>query len=103
MSRNSGIVSKSSKHAPSTGSPRSGFGAAASIDGSHRAADVYVDAMLTWPLMARGGLVIFDDYLWDNLEGPSEIPKPGIDAFLATIDGQYRTVWNDYQIAIVKR
>ena len=26
------------------------------IDGSHRAADVYSDAVLTWPLMARGGI-----------------------------------------------
>jgi predicted O-methyltransferase YrrM len=73
------------------------------IDGSHLAADVYMDATLTWPLMVRGGLVIFDDYLWDNQEGPSEIPRPGIDAFLATIEGQYRMVWNGYQIAIVKR
>ena len=73
------------------------------IDGSHLAADVQSDATLTWPLMVPGGLVIFDDYLWDNGQGPSEIPKPGIDAFLASIDGQYRIVWNDYQIAIVKR
>jgi predicted O-methyltransferase YrrM len=73
------------------------------IDGSHLAADVLSDATLTWPLMVPGGLVIFDDYLWDNNQGPTEIPKPGIDAFLAAIAGQYRMVWNGYQIAIVKR
>jgi predicted O-methyltransferase YrrM len=72
------------------------------IDGSHLAADVLSDATLTWPLIAPGGLVIFDDYLWDNGQGPSEIPKPGIDAFLAAIKGHYRLVWNGYQIAIVK-
>ena len=72
------------------------------IDGSHRADDVKSDAALSWPLMRTGGLVIFDDYLWDNQQGPSEIPKPGIDAFLASVEGQFRVVWNGYQIAIVK-
>ncbi|CAN0492089.1 unnamed protein product, partial [Phaeothamnion confervicola] len=40
------------------------------VDGSHIAADVYSDAVLTWPLMARGGLVIFDDYLWTEDPNP---------------------------------
>ena len=73
------------------------------IDGSHLAIDVYSDAALTWPLMARGGLVIFDDYLWKEMPEPLDNPKPGIDAFLKTIDGQYRVVLDDYQIGIVKR
>ena len=73
------------------------------IDGSHAAADVYSDAMLAWPLMAPDGLVIFDDYLWMEMPDPLDRPKPGIDAFLKTIDGQYRVVLDDYQIAIVKR
>ena len=73
------------------------------VDGSHMAADVYSDAQLTWPLMTRGGLLIFDDYLWKEMPGPLEVPRPGIDAFLASIKDQYRTVLNDYQVAIVKR
>ena len=73
------------------------------VDGSHVAADVYSDAILAWPLVARGGLVIFDDYLWTDMPDPLDLPKPGIDAFLSAIDGQYRIVLNDYQIAIVKR
>ena len=73
------------------------------IDGSHLAIDVYSDAALTWPLMARGGLVIFDDYLWKEMPEPLDNPKPGIDAFLKTIDGQYRVALDDYQIGIVKR
>ena len=52
------------------------------IDGSHIAADVYSDGVLTWPLMARGGLVIFDDYQWKEDPQPLHNPKPGIDAFL---------------------
>jgi predicted O-methyltransferase YrrM len=73
------------------------------IDGSHRATDVYSDAALTWPLVARGGIVIFDDYQWDEMPNRLDNPKSGIDAFLKTAKGQYRLVLNSYQIAIVKR
>jgi hypothetical protein len=73
------------------------------IDGSHVAADVYSDALLTWPLIARGGVVIFDDYLWPGSEDPLEVPKPGIDAFLKTIAGDYKLLLKDYQVAIAKR
>jgi predicted O-methyltransferase YrrM len=73
------------------------------IDGSHRAADVYSDAALTWPLMAPGALVIFDDYQWEMMPDPLDNPKRGIDAFLEAFEGQYRIVHNEYQVAVVKR
>ena len=65
--------------------------------------EVYADAALTWPLMAPGGLVIFDDYQWNEMPEPLDNPKPGIDAFLKTIEGQYQMVLNSYQIGITKR
>jgi predicted O-methyltransferase YrrM len=73
------------------------------IDGSHLAADVYSDAVLTWPLIVRGGLMIFDDYLWDGSPSPLEMPKRGIDAFLRAVAGNYRTALKEYQVAILKR
>ncbi len=72
------------------------------VDGSHRAADVYSDAALSWPMVARNGIVIFDDYEFDQMEGELERPMLGIDIFLAAIDGQYRLVHKGYQVAIVK-
>jgi hypothetical protein len=33
-------------------------------DGSHRARDVLEDAVLSWPLLKVGGIMLFDDYLW---------------------------------------
>jgi predicted O-methyltransferase YrrM len=72
------------------------------IDGGHRAAEAYADGVLAWPLMARGGLVIFDDYQWDEMPRPLDNPRPGIDAFLQSIAGQFRIVHNDWQIAITK-
>ena len=71
------------------------------IDGSHFPADVYSDAALTWSMMAPGGVVIFDDYDWDIME-EHERPKPGVDALLKTIDGQYRVLHCAYQMVIGK-
>jgi predicted O-methyltransferase YrrM len=76
------------------------------IDGSHLAADVYSDALLTWPMMEPGGIVIFDDYEWDAVPEPlpeHEKPKLGIDMFLATLDGRYEELRRAYQLVIVKR
>ena len=73
------------------------------IDGGHRASEVYSDGMLTWPLMKRGGLMIFDDYQWDEMPRKMDNPGPGIDAFLKAVEGQYRLVLDSYQIGIVKR
>ena len=72
------------------------------IDGSHMAADVYSDAVLTWSMMESGGLVIFDDYEWDLMNEELERPKLGIDAFLAAFRGYYREVLRGYQIVIAK-
>jgi predicted O-methyltransferase YrrM len=56
------------------------------IDGSHEATDVMTDAVMAFPLLHVGGLLVFDDYLWQM--GPTEqkdtlrAPKLGIDAFV---------------------
>jgi Methyltransferase domain len=73
------------------------------VDGSHFAADVYSDAVLTWSLTAPGGLVILDDYDWDLMDDPRERPKLGVDAFLKTIEGQFDIVHCSYQMMITKR
>jgi predicted O-methyltransferase YrrM len=73
------------------------------IDGSHLAKDVYSDAALTWPLMAPTGILIFDDYEFDQNETELERPKLGIDAFLTAIDGQYRLIHKEYQVVIAKQ
>jgi predicted O-methyltransferase YrrM len=73
------------------------------IDGGHRAAEVYTDAVLTWPLMQHGGMMIFDDYQWREMPERLDNPGPGIDAFLKAIEGQHRVAHKKYQVAIVKR
>jgi predicted O-methyltransferase YrrM len=73
------------------------------IDGSHMAEHVYSDAVLTWPLMESGGIVIFDDYEWNLMDNDHQRPRLGIDAFLAAVRGQYDELHRDYQLVIAKR
>jgi len=56
------------------------------VDGSHRMLDVVVDAALAWRLLAPGGLMIFDDYLYDVHHGDEVFrPKSAIDAFVGML------------------
>jgi predicted O-methyltransferase YrrM len=71
------------------------------LDGSHLAVDVYRDAVLSWPLVVRGGLLIFDDY--QRKLGPAhDLPAVGIDAFLEAHKGGYEELFRGHQIAIRK-
>jgi len=72
------------------------------IDGSHLAVDVFADGALAWPLVAPGGLIVFDDYEWYGFEDVTQNPKLGIDAFLRAYEGGYRTIERGYQIVIRK-
>ena len=55
------------------------------IDGSHQATDVLLDATLGFELLRVGGVMAFDDYLWQEpLPGGTDLircPKISIDAF----------------------
>lgn len=73
------------------------------VDGSHIAADVYADAVLSWDLLESGGTIIFDDYLWDDLPDEMDRPKPAIDAFMLDHEGEYQVLNNDYQMILRKR
>ena len=71
------------------------------IDGSHLAADVYSDALLGWQILDEGGLMVFDDY--QRRQGPErDWPSVGIDAFLASVSGEYEEIFRNYQVAVRK-
>jgi predicted O-methyltransferase YrrM len=79
------------------------------IDGSHTADDVLADAVLTWPMVEVGGLVIFDDYEWTGRgkgEGvlPVELrPHLAIDAFITAYRQEIEVVHRGYQVIVRKR
>lgn len=56
------------------------------IDGSHQAPDVLLDAVLGFELLRTQGIMVFDDYLWQEPLSsgvdPIRCPKLAIDAFV---------------------
>jgi predicted O-methyltransferase YrrM len=73
------------------------------IDGSHKAADVLEDAVLSFRLLKVGGLIIFDDYAW-NGGGPTEFdnPRRGIEAFYYAYQNQLERTHVYYQAVFQK-
>ena len=72
------------------------------VDGDHSAPSVLEDAILSFPLLARRGILIFDDYNWRSStpEISQSMPKLAIDAFLDVYKGQYDLLYRGYQVAI---
>jgi len=61
-----------------------------------------VDTALSWGLLKKGGILIFDDYGWTIEPLPEDRPKMAIDAFLALFKKEIQVLELDYQ-AIVSR
>lgn len=72
------------------------------IDGSHVSRDVMADALLAWPLLAKDGIMIFDDYLWQPYNKPHMEPKLAIDAFMKMMFDESVVLDVGYQVAIQK-
>jgi predicted O-methyltransferase YrrM len=73
------------------------------IDGSHYTRDVLADAVLTFPLVKSGGLIIFDDYEWPGYVGTLANPKTGINAFVACYKDKLEVVSVAYQLIVKKK
>lgn len=61
------------------------------IDGSHRAPDVLTDAVLAYLLLADGGMMVFDDYLFNQTDILSA-PKLAIDCFSMAFSGKMKII-----------
>ena len=73
------------------------------VDGSHTAADVLIDACMSWPLLKKGGIMVFDDYHWNpGNYNEYQTPKRGVDAFSHAFGDQFKVVHDGYQIGVQK-
>lgn len=74
------------------------------IDGNHTAPFVLSDAVMSWQLLKKGGLMIFDDYQWNNFgEGsPTTCPKLAVDSFVECFKDYIEVVWVGYRYVIKK-
>ena len=72
------------------------------VDGSHHAEDVMVDASEGFARLGTGGIIIFDDYLWDRPTDPSAKPAVAINRFLRMRRGSYRILSVTTQVVLKK-
>jgi predicted O-methyltransferase YrrM len=72
------------------------------VDGSHTAYDVMTDACMAWGLLKKGGVMLFDDYLWADMPGLLHRPKLGIDYFTTLFSEQNQLALMGYQLGLRK-
>ena len=94
------------------------------IDGSHTPKWVLSDAVLSWDLLKKDGLMIFDDYLkippkpkrfrpttisfvdnylWKKRARDKDSPEPVIDSFLKIYDPYLEVVFKKLQVVLKKK
>lgn len=73
------------------------------VDGSHWACDVLEDAIMTFRRVKVGGVIGFDDYLWNDPKyNEHGTPKPAIDAFLECYAHKVTVLEHGYQVWVRK-
>jgi predicted O-methyltransferase YrrM len=72
------------------------------VDGSHETVDVLEDAVLSFRLLRRAGIMGFDDFKWKDQAFPNATPKLAINAFLSIYGRKITVLWKDYQVWIRK-
>lgn len=72
------------------------------VDGNHTAPFVLTDAVMSWYLLKKGGIIIFDDYLWDYNPGITVRPKLAIDSFISNFNDYCKVIWDSNRKAITK-
>ncbi len=74
------------------------------IDGWHSADSVMTDSILCWRSLKKGGVMIFDDYLWPGkAKVPYLPPKPAVDSFLYLFRDQYELLQQNWQVIVRKK
>lgn len=73
------------------------------IDGDHHVTSCLEDAILAFRLLRVGGIMIFDDYAWDQVSVEDENhPKRGVDAFVSVYKNKLNVAYSGYQLVIQK-
>ena len=72
------------------------------IDGNHTAPYVIMDSVMSWPLLKKGGIMIFDDYNWELDNPPTLRPKESVDYFMLSFSDYIKEIYCDYRRMIKK-
>ena len=71
-------------------------------DGNHASYAVLADACMCFGLLRKGGILLFDDYLWDHDPDHMNRPKMSIDSFVNMFAKHLKPVISNYQLAVIK-
>ena len=72
------------------------------VDGSHYSHDVMIDAIKGFEMLKIGGIMIFDDYLWNYYTKSIDNPAIAVNLFLHMKKGSYKIIRLYYQMVIIK-
>ena len=73
------------------------------IDGDHTAEGVLQDAVLAWRLLKAGGIIAFDDYLWEDPRGIEYQPGWSIDTFVGIVKDDSEVLVSNSQVWLKKK
>jgi len=71
-------------------------------DGSHLAFDCYSDLIISWKLLANGGLLAVDDYLYNRETALLDSPFEGVNHFLKKHNKEMKILHKGYRVFLVK-
>jgi len=72
------------------------------VDGNHCAYSALTDACMCYGLLRKGGIMLFDDYLWDHEADHLDRPKMAVDSFVNMFAKHVTPIIINYQLAVVK-
>lgn len=70
------------------------------VDGLHSLEGVLLDSYMAWPLLANGGIMIWDD--WGVLKRDHKAVKAAVETFTTDISGQYEELFRTRQYGVQK-
>jgi predicted O-methyltransferase YrrM len=72
------------------------------IDGNHTAPYVMMDSVMSWPLLKKGGIMIFDDYKWGLYKPTTLRPKESVDYFILSFFDYIEEIYSNDRKLIKK-
>lgn len=73
------------------------------VDGNHNSDACLSDAVMCFSLLRVGGIMLFDDYLWEDVDDHMLRCKASIDAFTNLYRRQLDFMLINYQLAVQKK
>ena len=73
------------------------------IDGGKGSKTTIFQIALAWQLLEKNGILYMDDYGWGVNPPREERPKEGIDFFLSLYKDDYELIFQNWQVAVIKK